>query len=305
MKQITLGASEIQTSSIGLGCMRIHDMEVERVRELIETAYELGINLYDHADIYGGGMSEKVFADAFEKTSIKREDIIVQSKCGIRSGFYDFSKEYIVSSVNGILKRLHTDYLDVLLLHRPDTLMEPEEVAEAFTQLKKEGKVRHFGVSNQNPMQMQLLERYLNEKLIVNQLQFSITNCTMIDAGLNVNMENTKSCMRDGSVLEYCRLHDVTIQAWSPFQYGFFEGVFIGNKKFPELNKKLDELAQKYQVSTSAIAVAWIMRHPAKIQTILGTTKKDRLRAISEACNVTLTKEEWYELYLATGKQLP
>lgn len=234
-----------------------------------------------------------------------REKIIIQSKCAIRPGMYDYSKEHILSSVDGILKRLKTDYLDILLLHRPDTLMEPEEVSEAFEKLYNEGKVRNFGVSNHNSMQIELLNKYLKNKITINQLQFSIMHTGIIDSGLNVNMKNSPSIDRDNSILEYCRLNDITIQAWSPYQYGFFEGTFIDNPKFPELNKKLKELAEKYNVSSTAIATAWILRHPAKIQTIVGTTNENRLKDICTASNVNLTRQEWYEIYLSAGNMLP
>ena len=216
-----------------------------------------------------------------------------------------FPKEHILQSVDDILNRLRTDYLDILLLHRPDTLMEPEEVADAFHTLKAAGKVRHFGVSNQTPMQIELLNKYLDEPLLINQLQFSIAHCPMINSGINANMYNDSAINRDGGILEYCRLKDITIQAWSPFQYGMFEGVFLGNEKFPELNKVINELAEKYNVTDSAIAVSWILRHPAEIQTIIGTTNKDRIAQISKASHVHLTREEWYRLYMAAGNRLP
>jgi predicted oxidoreductase len=203
------------------------------------------------------------------------------------------------------LKRLKTDYIDVLLLHRPDALVEPEEVAEAFSILHASGKVRNFGVSNHNPMQIELLSQYLNQRIIVNQLQLSITNTGMIDAGLNVNMQIDKSIDRDGSVLDYCRLNGITIQAWSPFQYGFFEGVFLDNPKFKALNDEMDKVAKKYDVPKSAIPIAWILRHPAKIQPIVGTTNPKHLKEICQASNVNLTKKEWYDLYKAAGNKLP
>ena len=305
MKTIQLGGSALAGSEIALGCMRMAGHTVEEVRTLIETSYEAGINFYDHADIYGKGESETLFGKALKETSIKREDLVIQTKCGIRPGFFDFSKEHIIQSVDNSLQRLGMDYVDALLLHRPDTLMEPEEVAEAFRILRESGKVRHFGVSNQNPVQMALLNRYLDEKLIINQLQFSITNTTMIDAGLNVNMENAAAVNRDGSVLDYCRLHDITIQAWSPFQYGFFEGVFLDNPKFPELNQVIDRIASEKGVTNSALAVAWILRHPARIQTIIGTTNPERLKAICKASDVELTRQEWYEIYRSAGNILP
>ena len=190
------------------------------------------------------GQCEELFGKAL--TPSLRDQIILQSKCAIRPGIaFDFSKEHILQSVDDILNRLRTDYLDILLLHRADTLMEPEEVADAFHTLKAAGKVRHFGVSNQTPMQIELLNKYLDEPLLINQLQFSIAHCPMINSGINANMYNDSAINRDGGILEYCRLKDITIQAWSPFQYGMFEGVFLGNEKFPELNKVINELAMR------------------------------------------------------------
>ncbi|WP_206539790.1 aldo/keto reductase [Paenilisteria newyorkensis] len=290
---------------IALGCMRMADLSKDDAAKMINTAMDAGINFFDHADIYGGGKSEEVFADAVGMNPAVREKMILQSKCGIRPGMFDFSKEHILESVDGILKRLQTDYIDILLLHRPDTLVEPEEVAEAFTALKKSGKVREFGVSNQNPMQIELLSKYVEQKLVANQLQLSITNTGMIDAGLNVNMKIDRSIDRDGSILDYCRLKDITIQAWSPFQFGFFEGVFLDNPKFPELNKVIDRISAEKGMENTAIATAWILRHPAKIQTVVGTMNPERLQAISAASNITLTRQEWYEIYLAAGNELP
>ncbi len=304
MKQIMIGG-KLPASEIALGCMRISGLSDRDAEELIRTAVESGINFFDHADIYGGGQSEEVFAKVLARTPSLREKLLIQSKCAIHDGIYDFSKEHILRSVDGILRRLRTDYLDLLLLHRPDTLMEPEEVAEAFSVLRESGKVRHFGVSNQKPLQMELLNRCLPEKLLANQLQFSLCHTGMIDSGINVNMQCDPARDLDGSVLEYCRLNGVTIQAWSPFQYGFFEGVFVGNEKFPALNAALDRLAEQYGVTPSAIAVAWILRHPAKIQTILGTTRPQRVREICRASDVTLTRMEWYDLYKAAGNRLP
>ncbi|VDN47008.1 Aldo/keto reductase [Petrocella atlantisensis] len=305
MKKLHVSGDKISIPQIGLGCMRIVELTKKDANHLINTSMELGINFFDHADIYGGGKSETLFSEAVSMSALSREKMILQSKCGIRKGFFDFSKDHILQSVDGILKRLNTDYLDILLLHRPDTLFEPEEVAEAFDYLYDSGKVRHFGVSNQNPMQMALLESALHQPLLFNQLQFGIMHTGMVDAGLNVNMKVTSSIDHDGGILEYCRLHNITIQAWSPFQYGFFDGVFLNKEKFPELNAVIDRLAERYKVSDSAIAVAWISRHPAKIQTIVGTTNHKRLRQISEADTITLTREEWYEIYRAAGNILP
>ncbi|MBD5085547.1 MAG: aldo/keto reductase family oxidoreductase [Clostridiales bacterium] len=305
MKQIKLGNSALEVPEIGLGCMRITGLgSAKAVRELIDTAMDCGISFFDHADIYAKGEAERVFGVAVGPAL--REKIIIQTKCAIRPGVcYDFSKEYILKSVEGSLTRLNTDHIDILLLHRPDTLMEPDEVAEAFTTLKQQGKVGYFGVSNANPGQIELLNHYCGNKIIVDQLQLSIAHCDIIDSGLNVNIHNDAGIDRDGGILEYCRLKGITIQAWSPFQYGTFEGVFLGNDKFPELNRLMDELAEKYHVTNNAIAVAWILRHPAKIQTIVGSTNRQRIIDISQASGVTLTREEWYALYLAAGKQLP
>lgn len=307
MKEILLKQSGLKVPVLAAGCMRIGDMEENAIASYIDYCLEQGMYFFDHADIYGGGSCEEKFGTVFSSMDVKREDILIQSKCGIVPGvMYDFSKEHIIRSVEGSLKRLKTDYLDCLLLHRPDALMEPEEVAEAFEQLWREGKVRHFGVSNQKPMQMELLKKDVRQKLEVNQLQLSIPFSNMIANGLEVNMLTSGAVDRDGSVLDYCRLHDITIQVWSPFQYGFFEGVFLRDKdKFPELHKVLEELALKYQVTISGIATAWILRHPAKMQMVTGSTGQAHLKEIVEGTEIELTRQEWYRLYLAAGHMLP
>lgn len=307
MEYINVKNSDLRVPNIAVGCMRISDMDLGDVNRFINTALDLGLNFFDHADVYGGGRSESLFAEAIEMKPSVREKMILQSKCGINAvdGYFDFSKERILSSVDGILSRLKTDYLDALLLHRPDALMEPEEVAEAFDRLEASGKVLNFGVSNQKPMQIDLLKKFVKQPLIFNQLQLSIMRTGMIDAGLNVNMKVEGSVDHDGSILDYARLNDMTVQAWSPFQYGFFEGVFLNNDKFPEVNKVIDGLADKYGVSNSAIAVAWILRHPAKIQTIIGTTNIGRMKDMSAASDIVLTRQEWYEVYKGAGNILP
>jgi len=306
MKKIDIGKSGLLGSEIALGCMRMAGMPPKEAAKTIETCLNLGINMFDHADIYGGGKSEMVFADALKELGTKREDILLETKCGIRPGIsFDFSKEHILTSVENSLKRLQTDYIDLLALHRPDTLMEPEEVAEAFENLYQRGLVRHFGVSNQTPGQISLLQKYIDQKLRVNQLQFSIMHTGMIDSGLNTNMTNSPSINHDGGILEYSRLHDMTIQAWSPYQYGFFEGVFLDNDKFPKLNQTIDKIAKIYEVTNTAIATAWILRHPAKIQTVVGSMNPKRLTDIAKASDIVLTREEWYEIYMAAGNVLP
>ncbi len=306
MKTISVAGGIMEVPEIALGCMRTNQLEIRQARDLIYTAIEQGINFFDHADIYSDGESERFFAEAIEMNSSIREKIIIQTKCGIHRGVgFDFSKDHILKSVDGSLKRLKTDYIDVLLLHRPDALVEPEEVAEAFRILKESGKVRHFGVSNHNPYQIELLRKYLDDELLFNQLQLSITHSLMIDHGLNVNMEISEGINRDGGVLDYCRLKDITVQAWSPFHAGLGKDLFVDNPKYKGLNDKLAELAEKYNVTSNAIAVAWILRHPAKIQTIVGTTNKDRLVEICKSSDIALTRKEWYDLYLSSGKKLP
>ncbi|MBB6671939.1 aldo/keto reductase [Cohnella nanjingensis] len=305
MKTIKLGTSTLEVPVVAVGCMRINSLDKPQAERFVRTALEEGANFFEHADIYGGGTCEEIFADAIQMSPSVREQVILQSKCGIRQGLFDFSKEHILNAVDGILKRLRTDYLDVLLLHRPDTLVEPEEVAEAFDQLERAGKVRHFGVSNQNPMQIQLLKKFVKQPIVANQLQLSITNTTMISQGFNVNMENDAAVNRDGSILDFCRLHDITIQPWSPFQYGFFKGVFLDNELFPELNKKIDEVAAKYEVSNTTIAIAWLLRHPANMQPVIGTMNIERLKDCCKAADIRLTREEWYEIYRSAGNVLP
>lgn len=308
MRTIKLGTSALEVPVVAVGCMRINSLDKQQAEKFVKTSLELGANFFEHADIYGAGKCEEIFADAIQMSPSVREQVILQSKCGIRpdKGMFDFSKEHILNSVDNILKRLRTEYLDVLLLHRPDTLVEPEEVAEAFDQLESSGKVRHFGVSNQNPMQIELLKKHVKQPLVANQLQLSITNATMISQGFNVNMENGPAVNRDGSVLDYCRLHDITIQPWSPFQYGWFEGPFLGNnEKFPALNAKIDEIAAKYGVSNTTIAVAWLLRHPANMQPVIGTMNLERLADCCKAADVRLTREEWYDIFRSAGNVLP
>ena len=306
MKTVNLGTSGLKVPCVAVGCMRINKLEPAQAEHFVHAAIDQGAHFFDHADIYGNGDCESVFAKVIHMNSTVREKVLLQSKCGIRRGVaFDFSKDHILKSVDGSLKRLNTEYLDVLLLHRPDALVEPDEVAEAFDVLQSNGKVRHFGVSNQNPMQIKLLKRYVRQPIVANQLQLSITNATMISQGQHVNMQDDFAVNRDGSVLDYCRLHDITIQPWSPFQYGMFEGVFLGNEKFPVLNRKIDEIAAKYSVSNTTITMAWLLRHPAGMQPVTGTMNVQRLKDCVKAAGIRLTREEWYEIYLAAGNTLP
>jgi predicted oxidoreductase len=305
MKPTLIIGDALPASAIALGCMRVAGMTDAEAARRIETALEAGVSFFDHADIYGAGEAETKFAAAVRLAKIPRHKMTVQIKCGIRKSSFDFSKEHILSAAEGCLNRLETDYADTLLLHRPDTLMEPEDVAEAFDKLYESGKVRHFGVSNHNPGQIRLLQKYIKQPLVINQLQFSLAHTGMIDSGLNVNMKNPPSVDHDGGVLEFCRLKGITIQAWSPFQYGFFDGPFIGSEKFPALNGQLKISAKNHGVTAEAVAIAWILRHPAHIQPIVGTTNPERVKAIAEAYRVEMPREEWYALYCAAGNELP
>ena len=303
MKQIKI--RNMEASAISLGCMRMAGQNSKSVDAIIDTALSNGINFFDHADIYGGGNSEKLFGEYLKRHNGVRESIYIQTKCAIHDGQFDFSKEHILKSVEGSLKRLGVDYIDALLLHRPDTLMEPYEVAEAFDILESTGKVKSFGVSNQNLMQIELLKTAVKQPLIINQLQLSVTEAGLITSGMNVNMKNAESVMHDGGLLEYSRIKNITIQAWSPFQYGFFKGSFIDNEEFPVLNAKLLEIGEKYGLTKTGVAAAWILRHPANIQLIAGTMNPERLNEICKAADVTISRSDWYEIYRAAGHSLP
>jgi predicted oxidoreductase len=307
MKNIHIANTNLSGSNIVMGCMRIHSLPLPEIEKLVKTALEQGINFFDHADIYGNGASETLFSQAIGMNSRIREQMIIQSKCGIRSrkSYYDASKEYILDSVDGILQRLQTDYLDILLLHRPDALIEPEEVAEAFEILHNAGKVRHFGASNFHSMQIELLRKRLSRPLVVNQLQYSVVHTNIIDQGIAANMLTDQALDRTGHILDYCRLNEITIQAWSPFQKGFFEGPFFQDPQYADLNVALLEYGEKYGLDITGAAVAWISRHPANIQTILGTTRPERIIAASKGSDVPMSRQEWYHIYKSAGNLIP
>lgn len=308
MKYINVLNGPQNVSAIIQGCIRMPSLSVEEATRVISNDYSLGINFFDHATCYGNGEAETRFGEAFKQTGIKREDVYIQSKCGIypERQEFDWSRESILSSVDGILQRLQMDYIDTLLLHRPDVIFEPEEVALAFDELEKSGKVRYFGVSNLGSMQIELLKKCVKQPLVFNQLQLSLEQSQLIDQALYVNDKRTDmSNIRDGSLLDYCRLKDITIQAWSPLQFGFFKGVFVDNEDFPELNRVLGNIASREGVSKSAIAIAWIIRHPAKMQAVLGTMNVEHMKDVCEATKVNLSHHDWYQLYLAAGKFLP
>ncbi|WP_217947752.1 aldo/keto reductase [Faecalibaculum rodentium] len=305
MQNILLRNTLPEAGQIIVGCMRMDSRTPQELANMIDDLADRGIRFYDHADIYGHGKCEELFGEAMQLANTPREDLIIQSKCGIRDGWYDLSKDYILDSVDGILNRLQTPYLDLLILHRPDALMEPKEIAEAFDQLQKSGKVRHFGVSNFTPEQIRLLQTEAKQPLLVNQLQLSIPNAWMISQGLEANMPTQGALDRTGHVLEQMRQMGITIQTWSPLQYGDWEGTFLDNPEFAELNKTLQKLADKYNVSKSAIAAAWILRHPAGMQVVTGSSRMDRILDMAKARKVDLTRKEWYELYKAAGHRIP
>ena len=309
MKTHALATSGVTVSSLVLGLMRIKTMTDAEIRTLYDTAREVGINMIDHADIYGGErhFCEKRFGEAVPLSASARAEVLIQSKVGIRKGYFDFSKENIVEGVEGSLKALRTDYLDVLLLHRPDALVEPEEVAAAFDQLHAAGKVRHFGVSNQTPGQIDLLKSAVTQPLVANQMQLSITHANLVAQGVAANMDHLpQSVSRDNDILNYSRLNKMTLQAWSPFQKGWFDGVFIGDRDtYPELNVALDEIAAAHGITPTGVAVAWITRHPADIQVVLGTTSPSRVRECAAGSDVRLSRPEWYRLFTAAGHTLP
>lgn len=311
MKQIEIGNNGFKASEIILGCMRINKLNVDEAKHLLTYANDCGIDIFDHSDIYGGGICETLFGNALSELPGFRDKIKIQTKCGIVTNSsgkivaFDFSADHIIASVEQSLRRMRIDYIDSLLLHRPDALVEPEEVAKAFDYLEEKGMVLNFGVSNQNPGQIELLKTCVKQPLTMNQMQLSIVECGMIAQGLNTNMTNKLSYMHDEGVLNYSRLNNMTIQAWSPFQKGFFEGTFIDDPEYKELNEVMAEIGAKYGVSKTAVATAWILRHPAKMQVLVGTTNVKHLEEIIGCENFELTREEWYALYRAAGHTLP
>ena len=308
MQTVSVGGT-LPASSLILGLMRIGEMEDGAIRALVNAATEAGITMIDHADIYGRPPvhhCEARFAEAMALTPAQRDRLVIQTKCGIRDGFFDFSKEHILASVEGSLRALKTEYIDILLLHRPDALVEPDEVAGAFDQLHAQGKVRHFGVSNQTPGQVELLKRSLNQPLICNQVQLSITHATVIAQGVAINMEGLdQSIDRTLGLLDYSRLNKMTVQAWSPFQKRWFDGVFVGDPELPELNRALNEIAEAHGITPTGVAVAWITRHPAQMQVVLGTTNPTRVRDCVAGAGIKLSREDWYRLFRAAGYTVP
>ena len=317
--------TDLEVTRIAYGCMPLGgswdsepltgEVRREAIRSL-RAALDQGVNFFDHADIYCRGKSEEVFSAMWKEIPHLRQQIILQSKCGIRFGGephaddpsrYDFSYEHIVRSVEGSLKRLQTDRLDVLLLHRPDPLVEPEEVARAFDELHQSGKVRYFGVSNHTAAQMRLLRKFVRQPILFNQVQFSLLHTHLLNAGIHFNQDNPMLA-RNEDTIEYCRQHEITLQAWGPLSWGLLTGR-SGEDATPPIKKAtklVAEMAEQKGVSGEAILIAWILRHPAKIQAIIGTTRPERIAAACQADGIVLSREEWYRLFVtARGEDLP
>jgi predicted oxidoreductase len=304
-----LGTSTLEVSRIALGCMNLSEDRQDAMRT-VQAALDRGINCFDHADIYGQGKREEVFSALWDRAPSLRNRIILQSKCGIRfSGDprptspkrYDFRYEHIVRSVEGSLRRLKTDYLDVLLLHRPDALVEPEEVARAFDHLQRSGKVRWFGVSNHTAAQIRLLQTCLEQQLVANQVQLNLVHNRLIDDGVVFNSDDEGATSGGRGALEFCRVQGITLQAW-----GALAGGRVSGRPIPSSNARLQqtaavvgELAAARGVSQEAIVIAWLLRHPACIQPIIGTTNPARIAGACQADEVAFTREEWYRLFTA------
>jgi len=294
------------TSRLIYGCMGLgaDSTGTDRAFSALDAAVEAGFTAFDHADIYAGGASETVFGSWLAERGELRDDVLIQSKCGIRPGdpvMYDFSRNHLVTSVEGILSRLGIEYLDVLLLHRPDPLVEPEEVADAFDYLFRSGKVRSFGVSNHSPLQIEHLRAVLDHELVANQLEISLAHPDIITAGTAVNQREPAVAMRAGEVIDYCRMNGITLQAWGPLAQGKYSGADENAAA-----AVVTELAHRYGVSREAIVLAWIMRHPAPILPVIGTTHPARIAACAEADTVILDRTDWFRLLQAArGTAMP
>lgn len=311
MNTVPLGTTGTPVPNVVQGLMRIADKTDDEIRELVHTARDAGIDFFDNADVYGDHLHhcEERFAHAMRLSPSERAEITLQTKAGIvpEGPYFDFSYERIVTEVEGSLRALQTDYIDVLLLHRPDALVEPDDVARAFDELEAAGKVRAFGVSNHTPRQIDLLKASVRQPLVANQLQLSITHAPLIAQGVAANMAGLEQSITldGGGLVDYCRLNGITVQAWSPFQAGFFDGVFFDNPAYPELNTVLGRLAGQYGVPPIAVATAWILRHPARMQVVLGTTTPARIAAAAQGSDIQLTRAEWYEIFRAAGHRVP
>ena len=312
MNYQAIGLTSYNASRIAMGVMRIAGKSREEAAEIVQAAIDCGINFFDTADIYGAGESSRVLGQALQDLGIDRDQVILQTKFGIspdftgkRQGIYDFSRDHLLSSLEAELNRLQTDSVDFVLLHRLDTLCDLDELGETMTEIVDSGMARHIGVSNMGPWTCEMLQSNLDQKFEVNQLQFGLCHAGMIRMQLHENMEDDDAADRDGGVLAYSQLTDMTIQAWSPLQYGMFAGTFIDNEQFTDLNDALGEIAQAKGVSKEAVAIAWILRHPARMQVVSGSMSSERIRAIAAGADIELSRQEWYDLYRAAGNDLP
>lgn len=308
MRKTRLGMRD--ASMLGLGMMGIEPLGDAEIRELFGTARALGVDVFDHADIYGSEWHacERRFGEALRLAPDERDAIVIQSKCGIRRDAhgFDFSAEHIVRQVEGSLSALRTDRLDVLLLHRPDALVEPDEVARAFDALESAGKVVAFGVSNHTPGQIELLRSAVRQPLVADQVQFGLGHAGLVAQGIAANMEGVaQSAVRDGGLVEWARLNGVRLQAWSPFRRGFFAGSLFDDGAPSALRDALARVGTAHGLTASGTATAWIARHPAEIQTVVGTTRPERLREAAAGIDARLSRSEWYELLGAAGYTIP
>ncbi|HET6450412.1 MAG TPA: aldo/keto reductase [Spirochaetia bacterium] len=325
MKTYHIATTPLEVTRIAYGCMGIGGgwapgPLTERTRReaiaAVRAALDAGINFFDHADIYGRGRCEEAFSGIWQERPGLRGQVVLQTKCGIRfpddpspGGVhrYDFSREHILQAVEGSLRRLKTDYVDILLLHRPDALAQPEEIAAAFDRLSADGKVRYFGVSNHSAAQIELLKRAVRQPLVVNQLELSLVHHQLITAGTVVNQDEPARAIHGDGTLEYCRLHGICVQAWSPVAHGALAKAAMGqgDERLRAAAAAVGSVAEKKGVSPEAVAIAWLLRHPAGIQPIIGTSRPERIREACAADEVLLTREEWYALLAAgSGRSL-
>ena len=288
-----------------LGLMGLNKLNLEQAEKFILDAIDLGINYVDLADIYGNGECEELFGEVLKRNPNIRNKLIIQSKCGIREGFYDFSYDHIISCVKQSLNRLNIKYLDVLLLHRPDILCDFDELKKALIYLKENNLAKSFGVCNMNKAYIKLLKEKTGFDFIVNQLEFSITSTQLIDDILNMNTNDELANDKSGDALIYCYLNNISLQAWSPLKVSLSEGSFINNPKYVELNNYLDELANKYNASKVSIALSFIYRLPFNITPVVGVSSINHLKDALKSKEINLSKEEWYKLYLIAGHKLP
>lgn len=312
-----------KASQIAYGCMGlgggwnnnpVTNEHIQQAYDVINTALESNINVFDHADIYTFNKAEIAFGSVLKQTPSLRDDMFIQSKCGIRfedelaPGRYDFSSEWITHSVNGILKRLHTEKLDMLLLHRPDPLMDLHELAESLEFLNAAGKFDYLGVSNMNLHQIRFLQSALNMPIVANQIEMSLAKLDWLNDGVLVGNDGIQNVDFVSGTLEHCQMNNIQIQAWGCLAQGRYSeaGLHSDNANTRNTAQLVLNLSEKYQVPSEAIVLAFLLRHPANIQPIIGTTNLDRIRASALATTVSLSREDWYQLFVTSrGHALP